>query len=137
MRLATYFVTNDEPAFKLYETIRVAPNGDGSTGRRRLQVITVVRKGKFADYTIDIGPATSMEPFVIAGGWQDPDTKRVYIEETVGRLRQTADEFRYKLDMEHYARETIPIRDIAAGYAMDQEIKETLRKHPGKTQIAT
>lgn len=137
MRQGTHFITNDEPAWELYESVRVAPNGDGSTGRRRFQIITVIRGEAFADYTVDMGPATSTEPFAIRGGWQDPDTKKVYIEETVGRLRDFAEKFRYRLENDFYARETIPFRDIQKEFTNEMEAREKNKKHPNYTQIAT
>ena len=92
--IGTHYVVADEPCWGLFELNQQAPNGGGL---RRYQIIQVIRhEDKIAEYRRDLGPAGSFkaEQFRIPGGGIDPETGRIWIEETVGRLMDIADTMR-------------------------------------------
>ena len=84
----TTWVQEDEPCIHLVETNRQSP---GSRGFHRYQEITVYRGGKFYVYSEDLGLAKKYKgvPLLnIPGGVVEG--RMVFIEETVGRLREIA-----------------------------------------------
>ena len=91
MRLlyGTHYVTEDEPCLGLREEIRTAPNGK----KHRYQTVWVVRNDKPAEYRRDMGLAEKFNSdlfWVIGGVIGD----KIYIEETVGSLREHAEDMR-------------------------------------------
>lgn len=90
----TDWVSMDEPAVRLIEVNENAPD---SSGFRRYQRIIVVRKDEFAEYSEDLGPAGNYtaNEIVLPGGYKDPETKRIFAEETVGSLKDIARDMRF------------------------------------------
>ena len=136
VRVATYFISKDEPAWSLTEVNRVSPHGDGSAGPRRFQIVAVMRGQAVAEYTVDLGRAENFkaEGFCIVGGWQHPDTGRIEIVETVGRLQDMAVQLRER-SVTEYARETLPLRDIVGDFRNTMEHMTKARKHQRYTQF--
>lgn len=93
--IGTDYVHDDEYCIELVETNRVAPNENGGTGWHRLQIIRLYRNGRLHEYTNDMGSTENFTagPFRIMGGVIDG--KKVYQEETVGFLREQADDMRW------------------------------------------
>lgn len=87
----TDFVLEDEPCFNLAEVNLMAPK-DGKW--HRYQIVVVIRNGELAEYRKDMGLRTKFKAhqFRVMGGVIDK--KKIYIEETVGSLRQEADQMR-------------------------------------------
>ncbi len=65
MKIVTDHVRPDEPAHGLREGVRLMPMPDGSTQRRWVQSIWVIRGDAIAEYTEDFGPAHRFEGDVI------------------------------------------------------------------------
>ena len=86
-------ITDDEPCLGLYEMNFKSPD---QRSRHRYQIIMVIRDDKPAEYRIDLGLAKKFkaDQFRIPGGIVDETTGRIYIEETVGRLKTIADQLR-------------------------------------------
>ena len=78
----TLFISMDEPAYELWEVIKMAPDG---TGNRRYRYITVIRNDAPAQYSTDLGLAVEGEE-----GIAIPSMR----EHTVGELIDIADELR-------------------------------------------
>lgn len=91
MRLlyGTHYVTEDEPCLALREEIRKAPDGV----EHRYQTVWVMRGDKEAEYRRDMGLAKNFKPdlFWVIGGVAGD---KIYIEETVGSLREHAEDMR-------------------------------------------
>lgn len=89
LRYGTHFVTEDEPCLALREEARTAPNGT----KHRYQIVWVMRHDKPAEYRRDMGLAKKFNPdlFWIPGGVIGD---KIYIEETVGSLREHAEDMR-------------------------------------------
>lgn len=87
----TDFVLVDEPCFNLAEVNLMAPE-DGKW--HRYQIVVVVRNDKLAEYREDMGLVTKFKAnqFRVMGGVIDKN--KIYIEETVGTLRQEANQMR-------------------------------------------
>ncbi len=87
----TIYITEDEPCMGLFELNLQSP---GSKGVRRYQIIQVMRDDKPAEYREDMGLAADCkaDQLRILGGVMIDG--RFYIEETVGRLRQIANQLR-------------------------------------------
>jgi len=89
--LGAPFITDDEPCLGLYELNFKSPD---QRSRHRYQIIMVIRNGdKPAEHRIDLGLASKfkgVDQFRIPGGIVDEDTGKIYIEETVGRLKDIA-----------------------------------------------
>jgi len=114
--LGTDYVDNDEPCFALSEVNLQAPD---SKGFRRYRIIRVIRGQRLADYKVDLGLAKnfSAEQFCIPGGWVGDDGK-VYIEETVGSLKDWANRFRERKPMIT----EVPLTDILGTYQRELEM---------------
>ena len=96
MRLGTTYLLNDEPALNLAEVNLIAPKNDGtdSTGWYRFQIIVVMRNDNPTEYRERLGLAKNFKAmqFRVMGGSLDGD--ELFIEETVGSLRDMADQMR-------------------------------------------
>jgi len=92
MLTGTTYVVADEPCFGLKEENLMSPL-DGQW--HRYQILFVVRADALAEYREDLGLAKDFnaQQMVIPGGERGEDGK-IYIEETVGRLKEIADELR-------------------------------------------
>mgnify|MGYP001575673000 CR=1 FL=1 len=91
LTLATPVISLDEPCFLLIEEHLQSP---GAKGLHRYNIVTVVRNDELVEWHHDMGSAKKfrdVDQFRIPGGVQDPRTKRLYIEHTVGELREIAD----------------------------------------------
>ena len=87
-------ITDDEKCLGLYEMNFKTPD---QSARHRYQIIMVIRDDKPAEYRIDLGDAKkfkNVDQFRIPGGVTDYTTGKIYIEETVGRLKTIADQLR-------------------------------------------
>jgi len=91
----TSYVLVDEPAMGLKEENHISPI---TRQWHRYQIIQVVRDDKIAEYREDMGASKNFKggQVNIVGGVIDPDTKRIYIEETVGSLREYAQQLKRK-----------------------------------------
>jgi len=91
--IGTTFVTDDEPCLNLKEVNQRTPD---SKGIHRYQVITVIRQDRPVEYRLDLGPAKKFKAheFNIPGGAVNETTGKIYVEETIGRLRDLADHLR-------------------------------------------
>ena len=92
----TTYIKEDEPCLSLTEQHLQSP---GSRGFHRYQIIQVIRDDKVTEYREDMGSVRKFRgknELRILGGAKDPDTGRIYIEETVGRLRLMAEQLREK-----------------------------------------
>lgn len=124
LHLATPVISNDEPCFMLVEEHIQAPN---ASGFRRYQIITVVRNDELVEWHHDMGPAKkfkNIDMFRIPGGVRDPETQRLYIEHTVGELRDIADTLRSRPQM----RASLPRTDLIALYQRYMEQQAELAK---------
>lgn len=124
LHLATPVISNDEPCFMLVEEHIQAPN---ASGFRRYQIITVVRNDELVEWHHDMGPAKkfkNIDMFRIPGGVRDEVTKRLYIEHTVGELREIADQLRSRPQM----RSQLPRTDLIAMYQRYMEQQAELSK---------
>ena len=88
MLLGTNFVTMDEPALNLVEVNLMSPDGKW----HRDEKILVIRNDKVAEYIRDMGLVTKVGQLRIIGG--GVENGRIWAEETVGSLRDMADEMR-------------------------------------------
>lgn len=120
----THYVLPDEPCLELKELNEPRPD---SKGVHRYQTVVVVRNDKLVHYRRDLGPAkacTAVE-FFMPGGMRDPDTGRIYIWETVGRLMEAADDERAGI----YGRPDPPEGiDLIGGYYDSFDKKARRRK---------
>lgn len=93
IRYGTAFVLEDEPCLLLVEMNLKAPD---QKLRKRYQIIHVIRNDKPAEFRQDLGLAKEFkaDQFRIPGGIIDEQMGRIYIEETVGRLKEMADQIR-------------------------------------------
>lgn len=91
MLTGTTFVFDNEPCFRLSEVNLMNPK-DGLW--HRYQILFVIRFDNLAEYREDLGLAKDfIAPSIfIPGGAREND--KIYIEETVGRLKEIADELR-------------------------------------------
>lgn len=90
--LGTDWISDDEPCLGLYEMHLQSP---GNRGWHRYQIIMVIREDKPAECRIDMGEVKKFKgiaPLRIPGGFVEDG--KIYIEETVGRLRLIADQER-------------------------------------------
>ena len=89
----TLNVRKDEPCYLLVEMILPAANYQG---RRRWQILTVIRDDKLTEHWYDMGPASQFrsEPIRILGGYVDEVTGTIWIEHTVAELMEIADWYR-------------------------------------------
>ena len=89
----TDYVLTDEPAMNLKEENHLSPI---TRQWHRYQIIKVVRDDRIAEYREDLGASKNFTggQIHILGGVIDPSTKRIYIEETVGSLRQYAEQLK-------------------------------------------
>lgn len=89
----THYVQPDEPCFSLHEVNEPRPD---SKGVHRYQTIVVMRGDQRVYYKRDLGPASAFTAieFYIPGGVRHPETGRIEIWETVGRLMWIADDER-------------------------------------------
>lgn len=112
----TTYVLADEPCCSLSELNEMAPDYHSI---RRYQILHVVRGDRLAEYRKDLGLASDFRafPFQIVGGFKDGKTGRIYIEETVGRMKEMADEMRNRDESSR----TIPVSDLIGGYADTKE----------------
>ena len=88
-------ISDDDPCLGLYELNFKSPD---QRSRHRYQIIMVVRNDKPAEYRIDLGLASkfkNIDQFRIPGGVVD-DNGQIFIEETVGRLKDIANKMRRK-----------------------------------------
>jgi len=96
----THWVSEDEPCLGLFEIEEQSPM---SRGFHRYQVVYVLRGGKPAEYRRDMGHIRKWKGVAqlrIPGGAPSETHDTFYIEETVGRLRESADQLRgHDLDM--------------------------------------
>ena len=125
LRLATPAISLDEPAFLLIEEHLQSP---GAKGFHRYQVITVVRNDELVEWHHDMGVATkfkNIDQFRIPGGVQDPQTKKLYIEHTVGELREIADMLRTRPQMSRQ----LPHTDLIAMYQIYMEQQAELARN--------
>lgn len=92
MLVGTTYVVSDEPCFGLKEENLMSPL-DGQW--HRYQILYVVRDDALTEYREDLGLAKSFvaQQIFIPGGERTEDGK-IYIEETVGRLKDIANELR-------------------------------------------
>ena len=79
---ATTYVLGDEKALALYEMNLNSPMG----GKRRYEIILVVRNDKEAEYRHDMGKVTKDDQLRIPS----------YMEHTVNELREMANQLRLK-----------------------------------------
>jgi len=109
--LGTTYVLPDEPCCSLSELNELSPD---FKRLRRYQIIHVVRNDQIAEYRKDLGPARKFKafPFQLIGGFQDGETKKIYIEETVARMKDMADEMRHRKD-----ERPIPVSNLLEAYA--------------------
>ena len=89
LQYGTHFVTEDEPCLGLREEVRTAPNGT----KHRYQIVWVIRQDRPAEYRRDMGLAKKFnsDAFWIVGGVIGD---KIYLEETVGSLREHAEDMR-------------------------------------------
>lgn len=122
---ATSYILPDEPCCSLSELNELAP--DFHT-MRRYQILHVVRNDRLAEYRTDLGLASDFRtlPFQIVGGFKDGNTGRIYIEETVGGMKDMADQMRNRDESDR----TIPVSNLLAGYADQKEADA--KRHLGK-----
>ena len=100
----TSFVTEDEPCFNLSEVNLVAPD---YSGWHRYQIIVVMRGGNLTEYRWDMGLSENFraDQLNVIGGVIDKG--KIYIEETVGSLREHADQMRRSLKFDKTDRDFI------------------------------
>jgi len=88
----TTYVTEDEPCLGLYEMNLQSP---GSRGFHRYQIIQVIRNDEVVEHRWDMGLAKKFkgkDQLRILGGAKVDG--KIYIEETVGTLRDIANHLR-------------------------------------------
>lgn len=94
----TTYILADEPCLNLAEVNLIAPKNDGTsdTDWYRFQIILVVRDDKPTEYRERLGLAKDFKAsgINIIGGGRDGITGKLWSEETVGRLRDMAEEMR-------------------------------------------
>ncbi len=99
--LGTSWVSPDEPCLGLFELDYQSP---GNRGFHRYQIAQVIRDGQVAEYREDLGPSKKFKGVPqrrFPGGTIDPQTRRIFIVETVGRLKEAADTGRnFRMDRE-------------------------------------
>lgn len=96
IEIATTYALPDEPAIVLAEENLLAPTNDGTndTAWYRFQTIQIWRGEKLTEYKERLGLAKDFKAnqFVVMGGCEIDN--RLYIEETVGTLKENADDMR-------------------------------------------
>lgn len=95
----TTYVLSEEPAYNLAEVNLIAPTGKGGdTDWYRFQIIVVMRDDRLTEYRERMGLAKNFtaDQFRIIGGIKDEITGVFHIEETVGRLKEMANQLRAK-----------------------------------------
>ena len=122
--IGTNFINSDEPCMELAEVNLQSP---GSKGFHRYQIIKVIRNDRVREFRLDLGKAEDFkaDQIVIPGGVKDDLTGRFYCEETVGRLREVADQMRYKPPIET---DYLPRTDLVKGYEEHLYNKKKQRK---------
>lgn len=105
--VGTNLVSLDEPCYMLIEVDEVSPI---THQWHRFRIFKLVRNDEVVEFRQDMGPRVDTEGFVIIGGWTEHG--KLYIEETVGRLLEMADDYRAKL---HEGKQIEP-RDLVEGY---------------------
>lgn len=88
LEISTTFISNDEPCFCLTELDFISPAGE----RRRYRDCIVMRGDRLATHREDLGLAKDFktDQIRIPGGAIDEDSKRIFIEHTVGELKDIA-----------------------------------------------
>ena len=95
MILGTTYVLPDEPAINLAEVNLMAPTGvESDTALYRFQILIIMRDGDPTEYRERLGLACDFKAnqFRIMGGMLDGD--ELFVEETVGTLKEMADQMR-------------------------------------------
>ena len=90
----TTFIQEDEPCMGLFELSLQSP---GSRGFHRYQILQVIRNDEIVEYREDMGLATKWsgkDQLRILGGAKVDG--KLYVEETVGTLREVANQLRSK-----------------------------------------
>ena len=132
--VATQWINSNEPAFRLREMNRQAPDG---TGWHRYQIISVVRDDRLAEYEEDLGPREgfSADEFEIPGGVWDPATGKGQILHTVAELQAYAAAHRQEGSFsqwyEHNRGEALPTSNLREGLSDHWEKKRTITKEKG------
>jgi len=109
--IGTTYVFEDEPCLNLKEVNRKTPD---EQSRHRYQIVTVIRNDKPVEFMLDLGAETDyvgVSQFNIPGGAVNESTGKIYVEETVGRLREIAEGLRERKP------EIIGVPDLIQGYA--------------------
>lgn len=97
MLTGTTYVLEDEPCFGLKEENLMSPK-DGQW--HRYQVLFVVRADDLSEYKEDLGLAKNFTaPCMVIPGGERAEDGKIYIEETVGRLKAIADELRSESEL--------------------------------------
>jgi len=93
IEIGTAFLLDDEPCFCLTEDDHVE-----NLKRNRYRSYTVVRGDRLATYREDMGNSKKFktDPIRVMGGVVDEFTGKIYIEHTVGELRDIAQSLRNK-----------------------------------------
>lgn len=91
----TTYIEESEPCFGLYEMNLQSP---GSRGFHRYEIIYIIRDNKPAEFRRDLGLTKKFkhDEIRIPGGAIDETTGKIYIEHTVGELRDIANWIRSK-----------------------------------------
>ena len=98
--LPTDHVGNDEPCFGYAEVNKVSVKA--GAGTRRMMIIQVVRNDNLFEYWRDMGKADAFKTEEFAFPGYVPLSNGHYeVLETVGRLKEAADNFRAKMDKPH------------------------------------
>jgi hypothetical protein len=101
MKLITYFVSPNEPAFNLFEGPTQVPQQDGSTADHWVQDIVVIRNDQRAHYLTDFGPVEDFEmvtPIIVPSPlgentvqelqfWAEKNRHDTYWQEVAARQR--------------------------------------------------
>lgn len=86
-------INPDEPCYALTEK-----NWQTGKGWHRQEALVVVRNDVLVQWRTDMGSRTlwpGAEQLHILGGWTNPVSGRIEIEETIGRMRDMANQQRY------------------------------------------
>mgnify|MGYP001578815119 CR=1 FL=1 len=93
LHYGTHYIMEDEPALLLVEMNLLSPD---CRERRRYQIIQVIRNDKPTEYREDLGLTENFQAdqMRILGGVIDSFTGKIWIEHTVGELKEIADKLR-------------------------------------------
>ena len=94
IEIGTTYIREDEPCFCLTERDLPSPLGE----RRRYRDYVVVRNDRLATHRVDLGLSKDIktDQIRIPGGVIDEQTKKIFIEHTVGELIDIAQELRLR-----------------------------------------